>query len=56
MMRVTDRNRQRVSGVLTLWIRLWQEHSDHHADLRLLAMAGADHRLLYDVRRVFGDG
>src|SRR5215467_4107487 len=52
---VTDRDRQCVCGVLTLWVRLRQQHTDHHADLRLFAVAGADHRFLHDIRRVFGN-
>ena len=55
MMRVADRDGQRVGGVLALRIGLRQQHADHHADLRLLAVAGADHGLLHHVGRVFGD-
>src|SRR5262245_47552080 len=46
MMRVAHRDRQRVGGVLGLRRGLRQQHADHHADLRLLAVAGADDGLL----------
>ena len=36
-------------------VGLGQQHADHHAHLRLVAMAGADDALLHQVRRVFGD-
>ncbi len=54
-MRVTDRDRQRVGGVLGLRIGFRQQHADHHSYLRLLAVAGADHGLLHLVGRIFGD-
>ena len=38
-----------------LRIGLRQQHADHQADLRLLAVAGADDGLLHQVGRVFGD-
>ena len=55
MMRMAHRDRERVGGVLGLRIGLRQQHADHHADLRLLAVAGADDGLLHQVGRVFGD-
>src|SRR5262249_12006652 len=42
MMRVAHRDRERVGRILGLRIGLRQQHADHHADLRLLAVAGAD--------------
>src|SRR5262245_11605909 len=55
MMGVTDRNRERVRRVLGLRIGLRQQHADHHADLALLAVAGAHDGLLHQVGRVFGN-
>ena len=55
MMRMRHRDGERVGGVLGLRIGLRQQHADHQADLRLLGVAGADDRLLHQVRRVFGD-
>ncbi len=36
-------------------IGLGQQHADHHPNLRLVAVAGADDALLHQIRRVFGD-
>ena len=36
-------------------VGLGQKHADHHAHLRLVAMAGADDAFLHQVRRVFGN-
>ncbi len=36
-------------------ICLGQQHPDHHADLRLLAVAGADDGFFHKIRRVFGN-
>ena len=55
MMRVADRDGERVGGVFRLRIGFRQQHADHHADLRLLAVAGADDRLLHQIGRVFRD-
>jgi hypothetical protein len=54
-MRVSDRDRERVGGVVGFRRGLGQEHAEHHADLRLVAMAGADDGLLDEVRRVFSN-
>ena len=54
-MRVTHGDRQCVCGVLALRVGLRQQYTDHHADLGLLAVAGADHRLLHDIGRIFGN-
>ena len=55
VVRVANRDRQRVGGVLAIEHRLRQQHFHHHGDLRLVAMADTDHRLLDRVGRVFGD-
>ena len=55
VMRVGDRDGERVGGVLGLRLGLRQQHADHHAHLRLLAVAGADNALLHDVGGVFGN-
>ena len=52
-MRMTNGNRQRVGGILALRVRLGQQHADHHADLHLVGVAGADHRFLHLVGRIF---
>jgi len=50
-----DGDRQRVGGIMARWSGLGQQHAEHHADLRLVAMAGADDGLLDKIRCVFGD-
>ena len=55
MMRVADGDGERVGGIVGVEFRPRQQHRDHHADLLLLRVAGADDRLLHRVRRVFGD-
>ena len=54
-MRVRDRDGERIGGIVRGRIGLGQQHADHHAHLRLVAVAGADDRLLDQVRRIFGD-
>jgi hypothetical protein len=44
-----------IIGVLGRRVGARQQHADHHAHLRLVAMAGADDRFLHHVRRVLGD-
>lgn len=55
MMRMTHGDSERVGGVIRLWIGFRQQHADHHANLRLFAVACADNRLLHQVRRIFRD-
>src|SRR5262245_16539171 len=47
-------NRQRIGGVVRARIGLRQQHPDHHANLRLLAVTDADDRLLHLVGCIFG--
>src|SRR6478672_3229778 len=56
MMRVTDGDSEGISGILAFGIGLWQQHTDHHADLRLFSVTGADDGLFHDVGGVFGNG
>ena len=44
-MRVTDRDGERVGGVIGCGSAFGKQHADHHADLRFLAVAGSDDRL-----------
>src|SRR5262245_46832038 len=55
MMRVANRNGQRIGGIFGLRIGFRQQHANHHADLRLLAVTGADDRLFHQVRGIFCD-
>src|SRR5208282_136264 len=55
MVRVRHRDGERIGGVIRGRFGLRQQHADHHADLRLVAVAGADDALLHQVRCVFGD-
>src|SRR6266700_6126123 len=55
MMGMAHRDRERVGRIFRLRIGLRQQHADHHADLRLLAVAGADDGLFHQIRGVFGD-
>ena len=55
VMRVRHRDGERVGGIVGSRVGLRQQHADHHAHLRLVAVAGADDALLHQVRRVFGD-
>ena len=55
VVRVRDRDGERVGGVIGGRIGLGQQHADHHPDLRLVAVADADDALLHQVRRIFGD-
>ena len=54
-MRVRDRDRQRVGGVGGFRLGLRQQDLEHHRDLVLVGMTGADHGLLDLVGRVFGN-
>ncbi len=54
-MGVRDGDRQRVGGVGRFRLGLGQQDLQHHRDLVLVGMAGADHGLLDLVGRVFGD-
>ena len=40
MVRVRHRHRQRVGRIIALRIGARQQHADHHADLRLVAVTG----------------
>ena len=54
-MRVRDGDRQRIGGVGRFRLGLRQQDLQHHQDLVLVGMAGADHGLLHLVRGVFRD-
>ena len=54
-MRMGDGDGERVGGVGAVEHRARQQAFHHGPDLALVAMAGADHRLLHRVRRIFGD-
>ena len=53
MMGVAYRDRERVGRIGRLRIGLRQQHADHHANLSLLSVPGADDRLLHQVGRIF---
>ena len=55
VMGVGNRDRQRVGGVWRFRLGLWQQYLQHHQYLVLVGMAGADHRLLHLVRRIFSN-
>ena len=54
-MGVGDGDGQRIRFVHAVGRGARQETPHHGADLTFVAVAGADHRLLHRVRRVFGD-
>src|SRR5262249_15606308 len=53
MVGVRHRDRQRIGGIVALRVGLRQQHADHHPNLCLLAVAGADNGLLHQIRRIF---
>ena len=55
MVRVADRDGERVGSIVRLRGGLRQENTEHDADLVLVGVARADDGLLHEVRRVFGD-
>ena len=55
MMRMRDGDRQRVGGVGRFRLGLGQQDFQHHQDLVLVGVAGADHGLLDLVGRIFRD-
>ena len=54
-MGVGDGDRERVGRIGGARVGLGQQEADHGLDLMLLGMAHADHRLLDEVCRIFGD-
>ena len=54
VMRMRHRDGQRIGGIIGRRIGLGQQHADHHAHLRLVAVAGADDAFLHQIGRVFG--
>lgn len=54
-MRVRDGDRQRIGFIRASERRLRQKKADHRLDLLLLSVSRAGHRLLDQVRSVFGD-
>ena len=52
---MADGDRQGIGGVGRLGQTTGQQHADHHLDLLLVGMAGADHRFLDQIGRIFGD-
>jgi len=55
MMRVRDRNGERVRGIRARNLRTGQQPRDHRVDLGFLGRPGADHGFLDQPRRVFAD-
>ena len=55
MMRVGDRDRERIGGVGAGDLHAGQQPRDHRMDLRLFRAAGADHRLLDQAGGIFAD-
>ena len=55
VVRVRHRDGERIGGVVRTRVGLGQKHADHHANLRLVAVAGTDDAFLHYVRRIFGD-
>ena len=55
MLRMADRHRQRVGGVLARREARRQQHAHHHRDLRLVGVAVAHDRLLDEIGGVFLD-
>ena len=55
VMGMRDGDRERVGGVRRARIGLREQEADNRLDLMLLGMSHADHRLLDQVRRIFGD-
>ena len=55
MMRVGDRDRERVGGIGAGDLHAGKQARHHRVDLRLLRAAGADDRLLDQRRRIFAD-
>ena len=55
MMRMRNRNGERVSGVRPGDLRAGKQPRDHRVDLRFLGVAVADHRLFDQPRRIFAD-
>lgn len=48
-------HRQGIGGIIAVRFAPWQQHSDHGADLSLVRVADADHRLLDQVWSIFGN-
>src|SRR4051812_43237764 len=55
VMRVGDRNRQRIGGVRPGDYYAGKQARDHRMDLRLLGIADADHRFLDEPSCIFAD-
>ena len=55
MVRMTDRDRERIGGIGARDLCAGKQHAQHRLHLFLRRAAGADDRLLDQPRRIFGD-
>jgi hypothetical protein len=55
VLRMGDRHRERVGGVGRADLTGRKQYFDHHRDLGLFGMTGADDGLLDDIGGIFGD-
>ena len=55
MVRVSDRDRQRIGSIGRVRSRLWQQKADHGLDLAFLGVSRAGDSLFDQIGRIFGN-